>query len=432
MFEFILPDLGEGIHEAEIVKWYVELGATIGQDENLVDVETDKATVTIPTPVGGVVHKLAGEAGDTINVGQVLAVIQTEDSVSAPADQRKQPEPATEFRPAPESTPAGIPSKRAGGPVPAAPATRKLARELGVDIKEIEGSGPAGRITQQDVREYAKSGTDDNAAQPSQATVASDSKPQIGSAGIPLLTIEPLPDFSGFGPVEIEPLRSIRRKTARKMTEAWIQIPHVSHFDEADVTDLEVFRQRNKQRFNDEAGAPLTLMTFVIKATTRALRKFPQFNASLDALTQQIIYKRFYNLGVAVATDRGLMVPVVKQTDVKSLAEIAAEVSDMAERGRKGTLTAEDFRAGTFTVTNMGPVGGTAATPIINHPEVAILAMMRAVDKAVVIDGQVVVRKRMPLVLSFDHRLIDGADAARFVNEIVGLLSDPDQLLLQA
>lgn len=436
MYEFKLPDLGEGIHEAEIVKWYVQVGEDIGKDEPLVDVETDKATVTIPSPVGGTVVELAGEVGDEVHVGDVLAVVDTGEEgghgggtgegAAKPdkGDGKKAPEKTAE-KPKPVKLEAG----GRKGPVPAAPATRRMARELGVDINRVPGSGPAGRVTPEDVKRFAEGGqTDSTEARPDAR--AREEREVLQATGIPLLEIESLPDFSRFGAVEVEQLRSIRRKTARQMTKAWIQIPHVSHFDEADVTDLEAFRRRNKQGVEDAVGAKLTPMVFVLKAAVRALKEFPQFNASLDAVREEIIYKRYYNIGVAVATDRGLMVPVVKAADTKSLAEVAADINDLAVRGRDGSLAAEDFQGSTFTITNMGPVGGTAATPIINHPEVAILAMMRATEKPVVREGRIEVRTMMPLVLSFDHRIIDGADAAAFVNRIVALLSDPEQLLL--
>lgn len=443
MYEFKLPDLGEGIHEAEIVEVYVETGGAVEKDGALVEVETDKASVTIPSPVAGTVVELAGAVGDTVYVGQVLARIDTGERAEAgeQRDASTGAAPAAGATPnggaVPDATaPAAVPGQpqadspapaaappRSGGPVPAAPATRRLARELGVDINALSGSGPAGRITPDDVNRAAQ-------ATPKPAADGGQAAPKpTGDGG---QATDALAEFARFGPVDAEPLRSIRRKTAERMARAWREIPHVSHFDEADVTELEAFRQRHAEALAEQTGARPTLLAFVAKAAVRALRERPQFNASLDTAGQRIVYKRYYNLGLAVATERGLLVPVLRDADRLSLAETAAGIAELARRGRAGELEPADFQGATFTLTNMGPVGGTAATPIINPPEAAILAVMRAADKAVVRDGRVEVRHRLPLVLSFDHRLIDGADAAAFVGRIVELLGDPERLLLQA
>jgi pyruvate dehydrogenase E2 component (dihydrolipoamide acetyltransferase) len=452
VYEFKLPDLGEGIHEAEIVKVYVEPGGTVEQDGSLVEVESDKASVTIPSPVAGTVVELAGAVGDTVHVGQVLARIDTGQQAEAgePRSPATAAAPAAGARPdqgagrraavpaahpgqpqAAGAAPAAAP-QRTGGPVPAAPATRRLARELGVDIDSLSGSGPAGRITPEDVQRAARAAPkpgDEQAAPGEDGAQRADEQTALGGSE---QAADALADFARFGPVEAEALRSIRRKTAERMARAWREIPHVSHFDEADVTELEAFRQRHAEALAEQTGARPTLLAFVAKAAVRALREQPQFNASLDMAGQRILYKRYYNLGLAVATERGLLVPVLRDADRLSLAELAAGIAELARRGRAGELEPADFQGATFTLTNMGPVGGTAATPIINPPEAAILAVMRAADRAVVRDGRVEVRHQLPLVLSFDHRLIDGADAAAFVGRIVELLGDPERLLLQA
>lgn len=436
MYEFKLPDLGEGIREGEILKWHVAEGDTIGEDEPLVDVETDKAAVTIPSPAAGTVTSLNGKVGDILNVGDVVAVIGDGKGAPPEAPAEKTAEPAVETvaaevtevveAEAPAAPVPAAPPVRTG-PVPAAPATRRLARELGIDINAIPPTGPAGRVTPEDVRLFAEG----------KVPEAVEQKPEIeyaatAASAIPFLDIEPLPDFSQWGPVEIEELRSIRRKVAHRMVTSMILVPHVAHMDEADVTLLEEFRKKEKERLAGEPGGKLTLLPFVIKAVTAGLKETPAFNASLDPFGERIIYKKYYNVGVAVDTGKGLVVPVVKDADCKSIRQIAADIEDLATRAREGALTVDDMRGGTFTITNVGPLGGTALIPTINYPEVAILGMGRAQPKPVVVDGEVVIRTVLPLTLSFDHRIADGADAARFVTELIRHLADPNLLLLEA
>jgi len=450
VFEFILPDLGEGIAEGEILKWYVETGGEIVEDAPLMDVETDKAAVTIPSPRGGRVHALKGKVGDIVNVGDVVVVIDdgsgeaeaveeavAEDTFAHP----DQPAAAVEA-PVAATAPAAQPGVRR--PVPAAPATRRLARKLAVDINLVTPSGPGGRVTPEDVHRFAEQGP---AAPVAAAAVAvsADHVPARAvtddtafaefaahaSATIPFLEIEPLPDFGADGPVEVEPLRSIRRKVARKMVTSMTLVPHVAHMDEADVTDLDAFRKKEKERRAGGAGGNLTLLSFVIKAVTAGLREAPAFNASLDPFREEIVYKKYYNIGFAADTGRGLVVPVVDGTDTKSIVQIADDVYDKATRAREGALPADEMRGGTFTITNIGPLGGTALMPTINYPEVAILAMGKVQKKPVVRDGEIVIRKMLPLTFAFDHRIADGADAARFVAELVRQLSDPNLLFLE-
>jgi pyruvate dehydrogenase E2 component (dihydrolipoamide acetyltransferase) len=252
------------------------------------------------------------------------------------------------------------------------------------------------------------------------------------AATIPFLELEPLPDFAQDGPVEVEPLRSIRRKVARKMVTSMALIPHVAHMDDADVTALDDFRRSQKAARSDDPGiGSLTLLSFVIKAVTAGLRAAPAFNASLDPFREEIVYKKYYNIGFAADTGRGLVVPVVQDTNNKSIVEIADEIAEKAGLARDGKLPPEDMRGGTFTITNVGPLGGTAMLPTINYPEAAILGMGKVQEKPVVRDGQIVIRRILPLTLAFDHRLADGADAARFVGELIRQLSDPNLLLLE-
>ena len=430
MFEFKLPDLGEGIHEGEIVKWYVQVGDLIKEDDPLVDVETDKAAVTIPSPVSGKVVQLGGEVGGTVMVGAVIAVIEETGAVpEAP------PEPE-----APPRIETPVPSS---GPPPAAPATRRLARELGVELKLVTPSGPGGRITPEDVKLFAEKSAvaptekpvaakievpDETAAEERLAEAAYAAQ---ACATIPFLDLEPLPDFAQWGPVEKQPLRSIRRKVAHKMVTSMTLVPHVAHMDEADVTLLEEFRVRERARREGQPGGHLTLLAFVIKAVTAGLRATPAFNTTLDPFKEEIIYKDYYNIGIAVDTGKGLLVPVIHDTDRKSIMEISATIEDLATRAREGSIKVAELQGGTFTITNVGPLGGTALIPAINYPEVAILGMGRVQEKPVVRDGEIVVRKMLPLTLSFDHRVADGADAARFVSEMVRELSDPNLLLLE-
>ncbi len=439
MFEFKLPDLGEGIHEGEILKWHVVAGGDVKEDAPLVEVETDKAAVTIPSPRGGRIVTLTGAVGDTVHVGQVITVID-DGAGGASAATAAPSKRAAEPRAAPAPAQAPPPAVLAGRPVPAAPATRRLARELGVDINAVPATGPGGRVTPDDVQRFVAGGAAPVTIVPAPATptpapaaVETRAEAQFAAhaaSTIPLLDIEPLPDFSHWGAVEIEPLRSIRRKVARKMVTSMILVPHVAHMDEADVTQLEEFRQRERGR---RAGQPgkLTLLSFVIKAVTAGLRATPSFNASLDPFREEIIYKKYYNIGFAADTGKGLVVPVVKETDRQSIMQIAASIEALAQKARDGRLEVDDLRGGTFTITNVGPLGGTALIPTINYPEVAILGMGRVQEKPVVRDGQIVIRRMLPLTLAFDHRIADGADAARFVTEMVRQLSDPNLLLLE-
>ncbi len=449
MFEFKLPDLGEGIAEGEILKWYVKDGGKVVEDEPLMDVETDKAAVTIPAPRGGKVLALKGEVGDIVNVGDVVIVIDdgsgdataTEEAVAE--DTFAHPDAAVKTAVPETSAPAAMPGVRR--PVPAAPATRRLARKLKIDINLVSPTGPGGRITPEDVHRFADQGaspvatgsdqaqdhTEHVAARNVQDDTAFAEFAAHASATIPFLELEPLPDFTRDGPVEVEVLRSIRRKVARKMVTSMTLIPHVAHMDEADVTELEAFRVKERDRRAGGSGGKLTLMAFVIKAVTAGLKAAPAFNASLDPFKEEIIYKKFYNIGFAADTGRGLVVPVIKGTESKSIVQISDSIFEKATLAREGKLSPEFMRGGTFTITNVGPLGGTAMLPTINYPEVAILGMGKVQEKPVVRNGEIVIRKILPLTLAFDHRIADGADAARFVGELVRQLSDPNLLLLE-
>jgi pyruvate dehydrogenase E2 component (dihydrolipoamide acetyltransferase) len=384
---------------------------------------------------------LSGGVGDIVNVGQVVAVIgDGEGTPIAPTAPADVPETAAsavepEIAPAPEVTPAPVPTAAPGQPIPAAPATRRLARELGVDINLVPPTGPAGRVTPEDVRAFSEGMVP--ATEAFEVPEAAEHRAELelaatAATSIPFLDIEPLPDFSQWGEIEEEDLRSIRRKVAHRMVTSMVLVPHVAHMDEADVTMLEEFRQKEKGRLLEGEGPKLTLLPFIIKAVSAGLRATPAFNASLDPFREKIVYKKYINIGIAVDTGRGLVVPVVRNTDCKSISQIAADIEDLANRAREGTLTVDEMRGGTFTITNVGPLGGTALIPTINYPEVAILGMGKAQEKPVVRDGEIVIRTILPLTLAFDHRIADGADAARFVSEMIRQLADPAKLLLEA
>lgn len=450
MYEFKLPDLGEGVHEGEILKWHVKDGAAIQEDEPLVDIETDKAAITIPSPRTGKIVSLTGNVGDTVLVGDVIVVIDdgtesdmvTTSVAQGPEASRVEASSSTravardtkssgDGRSLVAATPAA-----SWGRVVAAPATRRLAREMSIDIQDVPPTGPGGRVTPEDVKRFAEQPDAPSEIpvppppeEPQERAEAEVATPPAHA--IPFLDLEPLPDFTQWGPVEKEPLRSIRRKVARKMVTSMVLVPHVAHMDDVDVTVLEELRRWEKERRAGQPGGKMTLLSFVIKAVTAGLKAAPVFNASLDPFNEEIIYKKYYNIGIAVDTERGLVVPIIQDTDRKSILQISAEIEEAAAKAREGNLAVEDLRGGTFTITNVGPLGGTATIPTINYPEVAILGMGRVQEKPVVVDGEIAIRKILPLTLAFDHRIADGAEAARFVSGIVRRLPDPNALLIE-
>jgi pyruvate dehydrogenase E2 component (dihydrolipoamide acetyltransferase) len=454
--EFALPDLGEGLAEAEILSVLVREGDVIAEDAPLLEVETDKARVEIPSPVAGRVEKIHVAAGQTVRVGSVLVTFSEAAGPGAPPRQaaasRAAPPPtapaaaATGAAPpgaatgsrqpaaaAPPSAVAERPAEpaavRAGQPVPATPATRRLARELGVDLHAVAASGPGGRVTDDDVRAAAAA-----PAPAAQAPAQAPAAREPAAPGRPLapLAVEPppLPKFEQWGPVERAPLSHLRRTIAERMALSASIVPHVSHFDRADITDLDAIIRSNLDAAR-ERGVTLTLTSFLLKAAALALAAHPQFNASLDAQAGELILKRYCHLGVAVATDRGLIVPVIRDVDKKPVLALARELAALAQRVREGRATLDDLRGGTFTITNIGALGGTGALPIINYPEVAILGVARGREEAVVRNGQIVPRLMLPLTLTFDHRVADGADGARLAADVVRRLEHPDQLLLE-
>ncbi|HEV8584222.1 MAG TPA: dihydrolipoamide acetyltransferase family protein [Methylomirabilota bacterium] len=455
---FTLPDLGEGLTEAEIVKVLVREGDVIAEDTPLLEVETDKATVEIPSPMSGRVEKIHVEPNQTVKVGQVLVTFADAGATTAKPTGKQAADtmdPTRKLAPEPRTTvqdgrarqsgataPAGADRAEARalpnvdapvrtGPVPATPATRRLARELGVDLHTVRATGPGGRVTDEDVRAAAAGGgapaTTTAPAQPARAEPAAAPAPAKPLATH--VTEPPLPNFEQWGAVERQPLSHLRRTIAERMTLSATVIPHVTHFDRADITDLDAVITRNLEAAKAR-GVTLTLTSFILKAAALALAEHPTFNASLDPSAGQLVVKRYVNLGVAVATERGLIVPVLRDVDRKPVLDVARELGALAQRVREGKATLDDLRGGTFTVTNIGALGGTGAIPIINYPEVAILGVARGRQEAVVRDGAVVPRLLLPLSLTFDHRVADGADGARFASAIVRRLERPDELLL--
>lgn len=397
---FRLPDLGEGMAEAEIVHWLVQPGDQVRRDQPLAEVQTDKALVELPSPAAGRIVALAAQEGEVIPVGATLVTIEEEDEEDKQeATSATVQAPPAEVQPMPTEG-QEIPADQ----VLATPAVRHLARELGADLTTVAPSGPHGRITEEDVRRAA-----------TKTTVSS---------------LQQAPEGAASSTEERMPLRGLRREIAAHVSQAAFTAPHVTLFGEAEVTRLVALRDRLYPRLQEE-GVGLTYLPFVVKAIVAGLHAFPMLNASLDEAGQEIILHPFYHIGVATATPDGLLVPVVRDADRKSLHELAKEIQELAQRARQRRCTPEELRGSTFTVTNFGAFGGSFGTPILNYPNSAILGIGRIDERPWVRDHQLVVAPVLPLSLSFDHRLIDGEMGQRFLNRVIALLSDPDQLLLE-
>lgn len=459
--EFKFTDPGEGLQEAEILEVHVSDGDSVSDGDTALTVETDKANTDIPAPFTGTVDEVRVAEGDTVQIGDVLMTYSESGKANGGQEQAKSDESEDEKseqegdeeasgetqekksgagekqssskQSSQKEKDAGSPesgdksersrAKSRGGkrpPVPAAPSTRRLAREKGIDLHDVRPSGPDGRVTAEDVEAAAEASQGEQSQDKAQA----ETSPLIPGGAAP-----ELPDFSQWGEIERESLRSIRRATAQNMARSWGQIPHVYHQDIADVTALERFRRKHQAN-----QGKLTLTVLVVKALASVLKRFPRFNTSLDVANQEIIYKHYCHMGLAVATERGLLVPVIRDVDRKNVMELAAEASDIARKTRNGELSRADMQGASITVTNPGPMGGSSLTPLINHPQVAILGMGAARLEPVVQgdldDYRIEPRLRLPLVLGFDHRVNDGADAARFVTALIETLADPEELLL--
>lgn len=412
--EFSLPNLGEGIESGIVVAVHVKPGDVVASGQEMFTIETDKASMPLPANADGRVEELRVKQGDKVAVGTVLAIMSGAKADKATAA----PETPPESAPAPESQPAKLVSKPvvSNGPVAAGPATRRYAREHGVNLLEVSGSARGGRVTVDDVRSHIR-------------THMTHSLTAGGGGG--QFETPALPDFSRYGPIEKKPLSNIRKKIAENLTIAWHTAPAVTQHDLADITDLEAGRKRIAD--NLPKGSPKVTMTVLaVKAVVAALREFPNFNSSLDLMSGEVILKQYFHIGIAVDTERGLVVPVIRDAEKKSIRDLATEIASLAEKARGGKLAIDEMRGGSFTITNLGGIGGTAFTPIINYPEVAILGLSRASIQPVHKDGQFVPRMMMPLSLTYDHRIIDGADGARFTTRLAQLFSDPIRLLMES
>ena len=426
-FEFKLPDLGEGLTEGEIVKWLVKVGDRIEKDQVFVQVETDKAVIEIPSPKKGVVLKLGAAEGETVQVGRVIIVIgeagEKLEAVPKPKEVKERPSVGVvgELEEAPEEEevkeiekkvpPKALAPALERAEILAVPMVRKLAADLKVDLRNVKGSGAQGRITKEDVQKAAK-----------------EKKPPAKE--VPEKAIQAARKYDLYGYIERVPLRGMRKTIASAMVKSKSTIPHAAGLDEADVTQLVALKTKAKERAAQKK-IHLTVLPFVIKAVVAALEEHPYVNASLDDESGEIILKKYYNIGVAVDTKDGLMVPVVKNAKGKNIFQLAAELSDLSEKARSRTIDLADLKGGTFTITNFGAMGGIYGFPIIHHPEVGILGMGKIIEKPVVNDGKIEVRKILPLSLSFDHRVVDGAEGVRFMNTVIELLQDPGLILME-
>ena len=455
MIEFKLPELGEDIKEGSVINVFVSPGDVVTKEQSLIELETDKAALEIPSPSDGKIKEVLVSNGDRVEIGQVIVKIDDGDSSEEPksktSNNEVEPEvkeETTETKPETksksekkkedikdekekesESEKAEVvveekeekDNKQAEQskeddpiiPVPAPPSVRRLAREIGVNINSVSGSGPGGRITEEDVKEFAKS-------------IFNETAPNVASSSASLVN---LPDFSKWGEIIVEEMSTVRKLTAKQLESAWIA-PHVTQCDRADITELEQIRKQNKERVK-KAGGNLTMTAIIIKVVASALKKFPKFNCSIDIKNEKIIYKNFINIGVAVDTERGLLVPVIRDVDKKNIIDISVELGDLSERARNKKIKPDELQGNTFTVTNVGGIGGTYFTPIINHPDVAILGITRSAFEPIYDGKEFKPRLMMPVCLSYDHRIIDGAEAARFTRWFCEAIKQPFNIMLE-
>jgi pyruvate dehydrogenase E2 component (dihydrolipoamide acetyltransferase) len=426
--------LGEGIDAGTVTAVLVKAGEAVKAGQNVVAVETDKAAVEVPVETDGVVEAVHVKPGDKVPVGGRLLTLKSsgQRSAAAPAPSQPSPRPAAEqttVAPPTTATPARLPAPTSNGTgsagtktlVPAGPATRRLARELGVELAEVKPTGRGQRVTLDDVKGFVKA---------ERQRVKEGGGVAVGGSIVNAFALPPLPDFAKFGPVEVKDVPQIRQTIAKNLTVGWRTMPMVTQHELADITDLEAGRKRIVDAL--PKGSPkITMTVLAIKACVAALREFPHFNSSYDMNAGKLVLKKYFGIGIAVDTERGLVVPVIKDADKKSIRDLAAEVAALAEKARANKLAIDEMRGGTFTITNLGGIGGTAFTPIVNYPEVAILGLSRSSLQPVVRDGQIVPRLMMPLSLTYDHRVIDGADGCRFTVRLAQLFSDPLRLLME-
>ncbi|OKP77850.1 dienelactone hydrolase [Paenibacillus helianthi] len=426
-FEYKFPELGEGLHEGEIIKMHIKVGDKITDDDIIMEVQNDKAVVEVPSPVNGTVLEVFTKDGQVCRVGEVVAIIAAEGDV--PHQEGGHAEaPAAQAATAPAAAPAAAPAPNRD--VLATPSVRKSAREQGVDLSKVNGSGKNGKITHEDVEAFLKGGSAAPAAAPAAAASAAATAP----AAAPAAKAPVAAPAAASGNVSLEeervPFKGIRKAIANAMVKSAYTAPHVTIMDEVDVTELVAFRARMKP-VAEKKGVKVTYLPFIVKALVAASRQFPALNAMIDEATNEIVYKKYYNIGIATDTDNGLIVPVIKDADRKSIWMIASAITDLAVRGRDGKLAPNEMKGSTISISNIGSAGGMFFTPIINFPEVAILGTGRITEKPVVKNGEIVAAPVMALSLSFDHRIIDGATAQNFMNYIKTLLANPDMLVME-
>ena len=445
---FKLPELGENIKEGDLVRLMIVPGSRVAEGQPVMELETDKAVVEVPSSVSGVVKEIRVKEGNKVKVGEVVftleggaaplpeqprhipvehvsgqqgarlafqAAIRAEGKTEEQALPPDQPMPPLPSFSMPEQL-GKVAGTEHREPVPAAPHVRRLARELGIDVHDVKGTGPGGRISEEDIKAYSKS------------LLATAAAAQVTRA-TPFAQPE-LPDFTKWGKIERVSIRGVRRKTAQHLWEAWTTVPHVTQNDKADITELEQLRARFAPKA-EEAGGKMTVTAIALKVCASALKVFPQFNASIDMAKEEIVYKQYINIGVAVDTDRGLLVPVIRDVDKKNIVELATELTQLSRKAREKKLTPAEMEGGTFTITNLGGIGGTGFSPIVNYPEVAILGLSRSSMEPVWLNSKFEPRLVLPVSLSYDHRLIDGADAARFLRWIAEAFEQPFLLSVQ-
>lgn len=468
-----LPELGDGIESGDVLEIFVSVGDVIDAGQDIVEMETEKATVPVPADVAGKITKISVNEGDTVPIGGVLLEVEAAEGANeksepeqpqgdskaeakaeaepkADAEAESKPEPQAESKPAAEAEPEAkaspapaAPSRPAAPPapvtpatleststdassIPAGPAIRKLARETSVDLAGVRGTGPGGRITRDDVLAAVRSATQ---AKSSPAVASGGALPER-PAGSASSSLPGTADQDEFGPIRVERMSKIRKTIAAQMHTSWANVARVTNFDDADITDLERLRQSSKDDYAAQ-GLKLTTMPFLIKAVATALRHHPTINAVIDSENEQIIYKEYVNIGIAVDTDRGLIVPVLRDVDRIGIPDVARGLAETAGKVRGGQFAMSDLKGGSFTISNLGAIGGQYSTPIVNVPEVAILLVGRSRKLPVVMpDDSIQPRLMMPLSLSYDHRLVDGGTAARFLNDVIGYLQAPSRLLL--
>ena len=457
-----LPELGENIEGGDVLRVMVNPGDAVKQDQAVLELETDKATIEVPSSMDGVIKEIKIKAGEKVKVGQTIFVVeegqraegggqkasapnaeaQKEPAKPADAPKAQAPSPAdaeplatapqepakaekrkadvVEMKPAqaktsaPAPAPAAAPTSDGGASIPAAPSARRLARELGVNLQDIQGSGGGGRISMDDVTAYARRLLSGG-----------------GGGARPAATVAALPDFSKWGAIERKPMGGVRRTTAHRLTQAWQTVPHVFQMDRADITAVETLRKRLSKKAEADGRSPVTITAFLMKVLGAALKKFPQANSSVDLQTEEIIFKQYVHIGVAVDTDRGLLVPVIRDVDTKDIGQLADEIAQAAEKARNRKLSLDDMQGGSMSISNLGSLGGGPFTPIVNWPEVAILGVSRARMEPVFVDGEFAPRFMMPLTLSYDHRVIDGADGVRLLRWIVEAIEQPALIWLE-